>query len=411
MPSDEALELQVLGDIQDVFDSWRDDESSSDELEDDADASSPQHPASSSSSYLGIPPLRSQARLSKRTLAQALSALPAAPQAKRVKGAPSAAFAPFSTADYLERLASFNLLNFSGAAFPPSAAARAGWSSAGRDRLKCGCCEAAWKVSDFIGLKGVGREKLAAKMRTLLRDNHRPTCPWRVGIDLLDKAEPLQETALQPLRVAEVRRKADEMRPHLPDGLLLDHPLVRALHRLAYAHPLMPNADPRPFPPERCGCRRPRTSRYWTEPCGLDRALARLPPLPPPPPRPRHLRRPPHRHRQPASSPSSTGSSSLQPPASRRHPFPKSPRARAPIPRRRRASLRRRAQRPRRSSPARCARAGSACGRSPRPAGSTSSRPTPPTAPRARALSHSGSRRSPRPSRRRSRTGGKFARW
>lgn len=227
---DEALELQILGDIQDVFGSWRDDDSdegSADEL--DQQAPQQQHLTSSfgeGRSDLSIPLLRSQTSLSKRTLAQAMAALPTAPPAKKARVAPSAIFAPFSTADFLDRLGSFNLLNFSASAFPSSEAARAGWSSGGRDWLKCGCCEAAWKVSDFTGLKGPAREKLATRMRMLLKESHRPSCPWRIGIELLAKTGPAPAVEVKPLRPAEINRKADEIRPHLPSGLQLAHPFV-----------------------------------------------------------------------------------------------------------------------------------------------------------------------------------------
>jgi hypothetical protein len=226
--ADEELELQILGDIQDVFGSWRDDDEEDESSADELGQSAPQqHPGSSSGRPdLTIPLLRSQARLSKRTIEQAMAALPAAPPAKRARRAPSDIFAPFSTADYFDRLGSFNLLNFSASAFPASEAARAGWSSGGRDRLKCGCCEAAWKVSAFTGLKGPAREKLADRMRALLKEKHRPSCPWRIGIDLLEKAGPGPVAEVKPLRPADVSRRAEEMRPHLPAALALTHPLV-----------------------------------------------------------------------------------------------------------------------------------------------------------------------------------------
>lgn len=224
MSTSEEIELLVLGDIKDVFGTWNDSESSADEVE-DGDSTSPP-------SDLTVPPLRSQTRLSKRTLAQAVSSLPPAsgPPAKRRKGALSSTFSPFSSEDYLHRLGSFNLLNFSSSAFPPSAAARAGWSSSGRDRLKCGCCQAAWKISVFTGLKGPVRDKLADRMKEMLRSDHRETCPWRkFGLDIVGREDLSPIPEVKGLSVVEVRTRADAMATHLPEGLQLDHPLVRFL--------------------------------------------------------------------------------------------------------------------------------------------------------------------------------------
>lgn len=230
--ADEELELQILGDIQDVFGSWRDDSDDDDdeagELASDGQPTPKQRlaPSEGSQTDLTIPLLRSQTRLSKRTLAQAIASLPTDPPAKRTRGPPSAVFAPFSITDYHDRVGTFNLLNFTAAAFTSSEAALAGWSAGGRDRLKCGCCQAAWKVSDFTGLQAPARKKLAARMRAHLKESHRPSCPWRVGIDLIDKAGPSALAKAMPLRSAEIHRQADEMRPHLPAGLQLAHPLV-----------------------------------------------------------------------------------------------------------------------------------------------------------------------------------------
>ncbi|EIW84066.1 zf-C3HC-domain-containing protein [Coniophora puteana RWD-64-598 SS2] len=102
---------------------------------------------------------------------------------------PSSVFAPAITAEYrpssldslLARLATFKLATYPSkpTQIDAAAAARAGWVNAGKDRLVCGLCGAAWVVAPRTGMSRDAGNALVERQRIGLVSNHKDGCPWK----------------------------------------------------------------------------------------------------------------------------------------------------------------------------------------------------------------------------------------
>ncbi|KZV68203.1 zf-C3HC-domain-containing protein [Peniophora sp. CONT] len=134
-------------------------------------------------------------------------------------------YRPSSTASFLARLESYKLNTYSNK--PPEidavAASRCGWVNDGKDRLKCGLCDASWVV--------VGREKmnkdaaasLVKKQQAQLVEGHKDGCPWRAR---QCDADVYRIQLLAPAMMAkDIKARALQLEPLLED-IEIKHPLV-----------------------------------------------------------------------------------------------------------------------------------------------------------------------------------------
>ncbi|VDB86670.1 unnamed protein product [Peniophora sp. CBMAI 1063] len=134
-------------------------------------------------------------------------------------------YRPSSTASFLARLETYKLNTYSNK--PPEidavAASKCGWVNDGKDRLKCGLCDASWVV--------VGREKmnkdaaatLVKKQRVQLIEGHKDGCPWRVR---QCDADVYRVQLLAPAMMAkDIKSRALQLEPLLED-IEIKHPLV-----------------------------------------------------------------------------------------------------------------------------------------------------------------------------------------
>jgi len=90
-------------------------------------------------------------------------------------------YRPDSTVDFLARLSSFKLATYRNK--PDSvnavAAAKAGWTNEGKDRLGCGYCSASWVLASTQGMSKDAAHALTERHRQSLVTAHKETCPWR----------------------------------------------------------------------------------------------------------------------------------------------------------------------------------------------------------------------------------------
>ncbi|KAG9039290.1 hypothetical protein FRB95_011875 [Tulasnella sp. JGI-2019a] len=157
--------------------------------------------------------------------------LPPAPAARPISQpfalASKAPYRPDSSADFLDRLATYKLTTYKD---KPSeinavAASKAGWVNEGKERLVCGYCSSSWSLAATTGMSREAASTLIEKQRSGLVANHKDFCPWkRAQCDDSVYRIPLRgPTAL----AKELKGRADAVTP-LVNGVLLKHPLTDA---------------------------------------------------------------------------------------------------------------------------------------------------------------------------------------
>lgn len=90
-------------------------------------------------------------------------------------------YRPESTSDFLSRLATYKITTYRDkpAEINAVAAAKAGWTNEGKERLVCGYCSASWVLASTTGMKPEAANTLVEKQRAGLVANHKDSCPWK----------------------------------------------------------------------------------------------------------------------------------------------------------------------------------------------------------------------------------------
>ncbi|KAG8952855.1 hypothetical protein FRC03_011997 [Tulasnella sp. 419] len=136
-------------------------------------------------------------------------------------------YRPESTQDFLSRLSTFKLTTYHNK--PDSinavAAAKAGWTNDGKDRLVCRYCNASFVLAPTKGMTTEAANALIERQRQGLVSNHKDFCPWKKAqCDDSVYRIPLQRpTAL----AKQIRARAELLSP-IVRNIAVSHPLTTA---------------------------------------------------------------------------------------------------------------------------------------------------------------------------------------